>query len=63
MAARSTNTDIVGANDFAFANNPGHYRGQPAAKLAKEHIVRYAVSVRPTTDPHARITPLTNHID
>jgi hypothetical protein len=40
MAARTTNADIVGANDVAFANNLGHYRGRLAAKLAK-HLVTH----------------------
>ncbi len=40
MAARTTNVDIVGANDFSFANNLGHYRGQLTAKLAK-HLVTH----------------------
>jgi hypothetical protein len=45
MAARTTNSDIVGANDFAFANNLGHYRGQLAAKLAK-HLVTHMATRR-----------------
>jgi hypothetical protein len=45
MAARTTNADIVGVNDFAFANNLGHYRGQLAAKLAK-HLVTHMATRR-----------------
>jgi hypothetical protein len=54
MAARTTNSDIVGANDFAFANNLGHYRGQLAAKLAK-HLVTH-MATRRLDDP---IEPMT----
>jgi hypothetical protein len=63
MATRTTNGDIVGANDFVFANNLGHYRGQLAAKLAKG--VLRDVSQHPTDHGQspARITPLSNHVD
>jgi hypothetical protein len=36
VAARTTNADIVGANDFAFAKNPRHYQGQVTANLAND---------------------------